>query len=182
MKVENSPSRQTLSDFLSGSLRIGSRIDLDEFLAGPGSAERVRSAPYQDLFLAIKAVGLADSEELLLLASSRQRRGFIDLDCWRKDSFHMASFMEWMAAYLQCGPEEAAAAARAVDPNLLALFLKDTIRIHAPETDEPFPELPLILTPDQRFGIEVTGDVEGEPWRASCWTPSFEWMPRSGTT
>ena len=161
MKVENSRSRQTLSDFLSGSLRIGSRTDLDAFLAEPGSAERVRSAPYQDLFLAIKAVGLADSQELLLLATSRQRRGFIDLDCWRKDSFHMASFMEWMAAYMQCGPEEAAAAARAVDPNLLALFLKNNIRIHALETDEPHPELPLILTPDQRFGIEISGEAEG---------------------
>ena len=161
MKLENSPSRQTLSDFLAGSLRIGSRTDLDAFMAQPGSAERVRSAPYQDLFLAIKAVGLADSQELLLLATSRQRRGFIDLDCWRKDSFHMASFMEWMAAYMQCGPEEAAAAARAVDPNLLALFLRNNIRIHFLETDEPFPELPLILTPDQRFGIEVTGEAEG---------------------
>lgn len=163
MKVENSRSKRTLSDFLSGSLRIGSRTDLDEFLAEPGPAERVRSAPYQDVFLAIKAVGLADSRELLLLASSEQRRGFIDLDCWRKDSFHMASFMEWMAAYMQCGPEEAAAAARAVDPNLLALFLRNNIRIHALETDEPFPELPLILTPDQRFGIEVSGDAEGGP-------------------
>ena len=161
MKVENSRSKRSLSDFLSGSLRIGSRTDLDEFLAEPGPAERVRSAPYQDVFLAIKAVGLADSRELLLLASSEQRRGFIDLDCWRKDSFHMASFMEWMAAYMQCGPEEAAAAARAVDPNLLALFLRNNIRIHALETDEPFPELPLILTPDRRFGIEVTGDAEG---------------------
>lgn len=161
MKLENSPSRQTLSDFLAGSLRIGSRSDLDAFMAEAGSAERVRSAPYQDLFLAIKAVGLADSQELLLLATSRQRRGFIDLDCWRKDSFHMASFMEWMAAYMQCGPEEAAAAARAVDPNLLALFLRNNTRIHFLEMDEPFPELPLILTPDQRFGIEVTGEAEG---------------------
>lgn len=161
MKVENSRSKQTLSDFLSGSLRIGSRTDLDAFLADPGSAEKVRNAPYQDLFLAIKAVGLADSQELLLLASSEQRRGFIDLDCWRKDSFHVASFMEWMAAYLQCGPEEAVAAARAVDPNLLALFLRNNIRIHFLETDEPIPGFPLILTPDQRFGIEVTGEAEG---------------------
>ncbi len=139
MKVENSRSKRTLSDFLSGSLRIGSRTDLDEFLAEPGPAERVRSAPYQDVFLAIKAVGLADSRELLLLASSEQRRGFIDLDCWRKDSFHMASFMEWMAAYMQCGPEEAAAAARAVDPNLLALFLRNNIRIHALEKEPSGP-------------------------------------------
>lgn len=161
MKIEKSKSKQTLADFLSGSLRIGNWTDLDEFLARPGSAERVRSAPYQDVFLAIKAVGLADSQELLLLATSEQRRAFIDLDCWRKDSFHMPSFMEWMAAYMQCGPEEAAAAARAVDPNLLALFLKDNIRIHFLETDEPYPELPLILTPDRRFGIEVTGESEG---------------------
>lgn len=161
MKVENSKSKQTLADFLSGALRIGNRTDLDEFLARPGSAERVRGAPYQDLFLAIKAVGLADSQELLLLATSEQRRGFIDLDCWRKDNFHMASFMEWMAAYMQCGPEEAAVAARAVNPNLLALFLNDNIRIHVLETDEPSPELPLILTPDRRFGIEIPGEGEG---------------------
>ena len=160
MKVENSRSKQTLADFLSGSLRIGDRTDLEDFLARPGSAKRVRSAPYQDLFLAIKAVGLADSQELLLLATLEQRRGFIDLDCWRKDSFHRPSFMEWMAAYVQCGPEEAAVAARAVDPNLLALFLKDNIRIHVLQTDEPFPELPLILTPDQRFGIEVSGETD----------------------
>jgi hypothetical protein len=161
MKIENSRSKQTLSDFLSGSLRIGSPTDLDAFLADPGAAARVRGAPYQDLFLAIKAVGLADSRELLLLASSEQRRGFIDLDCWRKDSVHMPRFMEWMASYLQCGPEEAAAAARAVDPNLLALFLRINIRIHVLETDEPYPGLPLILTPDQRFGIEITGEDEG---------------------
>ncbi len=160
MKVENSRSKQPLADFLSGSLRIGDRTDLEDFLAQPGSAKRVRNVPYQDLFLAIKAVGLADSQELLLLATLEQRRGFIDLDCWRKDSFHRPSFMEWMAAYLQCGPEEAAVAARAVDPNLLALFLKDNIRIHMLETDEPLPELPLFLTPDQRFGIEVPGEAD----------------------
>lgn len=161
MKVEHSGSRQTLADFLSGSLRIGDQADLEEFLARPGSAARVRSAPYQDLFLAIKSVGLANSPELLLLATSEQRRGFMDLDCWRKDSFHMASFMEWMAAYMQCGPEEAAAAARAMDPCLVALFLKDNVRVHLLETDEPYPEHPLVLTPDQRFGIEVTGQAEG---------------------
>ena len=160
MKVENPRSKQPLADLLSGSLRIGDRSDLDAFLARPDSAERVRSASYQDLFLAIKTVGLADSQELLLLATSVQRCGFIDLDCWRKDSFHLANFMEWMAAYMQCGPEEAAAAARAMDPNLLALFLKDNVRIHFLETDEPYPDLPFILTPDQRFGIEVTGEAE----------------------
>ncbi len=159
-KVEKSRSRQPLADFLSGSLPIGDRTDLEDFLASPDSTKRVRSAPYQDVFLAIKAVGLADSQELLLPATLEQRRGFIDLDCWRKDSFHRPSFMEWMAAYVQCGPEEAAVAARAVDPNLLALFLKDNIRIHVLETDEPLPELPLILTPDQRFGIEVPGEAD----------------------
>ena len=160
MKVEDLRPNQQLAFFVSGSFQIGSRSDLDELLAKPDAAERVRAAPYQDLFLAIKTVGLADSLELLVLATSEQRCGFIDLDCWRKDSFHMGTFTEWLAAYIQCGPEEASAAARAVDPNLLAMFLKENIRIHVLETDEPYPDLPLILTPDERFGIEVTGEAE----------------------
>ncbi len=161
MKAEDPRSDQPLAVFVSGSLRIGNRSDLDEFLAKPDSVERVRAAPYQDLFLAIKTVGLADSQELLVLATAEQRCGFIDLDCWRKDNFHMGSFMEWLAAYIQCGPEEASAAARAVDPNLLAMFLKENIQIHVLETDEPYPALSLIPTPDERFGIEITGEAEG---------------------
>lgn len=161
MKLEGPMPHQQLSVFASGSLRMSSRSDLEEFLENSSSADLVRKATYQDLFLAIKTVGLGDSQELLILATPEQRCGFIDLDCWRKDSFHRASFLEWLAAYLQCGPEEIISTARAADPQILALFLKENVDVHVLEVDEPHPALPLILTPDQRFGIEITGEGTG---------------------
>lgn len=152
--------KKNLSQFLSGSLRINCKAELEEFLAQPQARESVRAASYQDIFLVIKSVGLADSLGLLNLTTSEQLRGFIDLDCWRKDSFHVLSFMEWMAASVQLGAEEAARMARAADPNLLALFLKENTEVFALELDEPPPDLPLILTPDRRFGVHITAGRE----------------------
>ncbi|HEX2521999.1 MAG TPA: DUF6178 family protein, partial [Terriglobia bacterium] len=103
MSTQEAPREKTnLALFLSESLGIGNRQQLQEFLEQPGVRTVVRSAPYQDVFLAVKTVGLADSLELLQLTTKEQRRGFIDLDCWRKDSFHLGSFMEWIAAFVEC--------------------------------------------------------------------------------
>ena len=114
------------------------------------------------------------------LTSKEQRCGFIDLDCWRKDSFHMPSFMEWLAAFIQCGPEETVRIARAVDPNLLSIFLKENILVHTLDPEEPFPDLPLIFTPDNQFGIEITGDVEGATMSGLLLDALFRFDPELG--
>src|SRR3954467_4491660 len=114
-----------LSLFLNGSLRITSKQELEDFLLRPKARQLVASVPYQDLFLVIKTIGLADSLDLLPLTSKGQKTGFFDLDCWRKDAFHVRSFMQWLAAFIQHGPEETVRMARAMDPELLSLFLKD---------------------------------------------------------
>ena len=119
-----------LSLTLGGTLGIQNKSELEQFLEQPKARGLVRSAPYQDVFMVIKTVGLADSLELLSLTSRDQRRGFIDLDCWRKDNFHVHSFMEWLVAFIQCGPEETVRLARSVDPELLAYFLKQNIQVH----------------------------------------------------
>jgi hypothetical protein len=111
--------------------------------------------------MVIKTVGLADSLELLPLTLRNQRCGLIDLDCWRKDSFQSSSFVEWMAAFVQTGPEEVVRTLRALDSDMVALFLKQNLQVHLIDPEEPLPSLPLIYTPDRRFGIEVTG--EGDP-------------------
>jgi hypothetical protein len=91
-----------LALFLRDSLRINDRQLLEEFLMRPNSRELVQSTAYQDIFILIRTVGLADSLGLLPLTSDEQRRGFIDLDCWRKDSFQLPRFMEWLAAFIHC--------------------------------------------------------------------------------
>jgi Family of unknown function (DUF6178) len=169
-----------LSLFLNGSLRITSKQQLEEFLLQPKARQLVRSIPYQDLFLVIKTIGLADSLELLPLTSKEQKSGFFDLDCWRKDAFHVRSFMQWLAAFIQFGPEETVRMARAMDPELLSLFLKDNIQVYALELDEPPPDLALIFTPDNRFGIEITGETEGATMSRLILDALFRFDPSLG--
>ena len=151
-----------LALFFRDSLRVTDRHRLEELLTQPQARELVRSAAYQDVFLIIKTIGLADCLDLLPLTTKQQRRGFVDLDCWRKDSFHLPSFMEWMAAFMHGGPEETVRMARAVDVKVLSLFLKSCIRVHLCDPEEPHPDLPLFLTPDGRFGVEITAEAERE--------------------
>ena len=77
----------------------------------PDAAHVVRSASFEEVFFTIKHIGLADSLDLLALVSGKHIRGFIDLDCWRKDVFVRKPFMEWITAFIQAGAEELAGGA-----------------------------------------------------------------------
>ena len=88
-------SDEMLSPLLGSSLRVENKTQLDEFLSRPDARQVVRAASFEEVFFAIKHIGLADSMDLLPLVTERQVSGFIDLDCWRKDSFVRKPFMEW---------------------------------------------------------------------------------------
>ncbi len=150
-----------LSPLMGASLRVQDKEQLDEFMSRPDAAEVVKSASFEEVFFAVKHVGLGDSLELLPLVTSKQVRGFIDLDCWRKDAFVRKPFMEWIAAFIQTGPEETVRALTGVDDLVIALFLKDVIRVYETDRDDPPSGTQLIYTPDNRFAVEPV--EEGEP-------------------
>src|SRR5262245_3905415 len=154
-------SDEMLSLLIGSSLRVENKEQLDEFLSRPDAAEVVKSASFEEVFFAVKHVGLADSMELLPLISSKQVRGFIDLDCWRKDNFVRKPFMEWIAAFIQAGPEETVRALSGIDELVVALFLKDVVHVYEVDRDDPPEGTQLIFTPDNRFGVEPI--EEGEP-------------------
>ena len=99
-------SNEMLSPLVGSSLRIEDKSQLDDFLARPDALQVLKSASFEELFFTIKHIGLADSMDLLPLVTGRQVCGFIDLDCWRKDTFVRKPFMEWIAAIVQSGPED----------------------------------------------------------------------------
>ena len=154
-------SDEMLSPLVGSSLRVESREDLEEFLTRPDAADVMKSASFEEVFFAVKHVGLGDCMDLLPLITSKQVRGFIDLDCWRKDSFMRKPFMEWVAAFIQSGPEETVRALSGIDEIVLALFLKDAIHVYEVDRDDPPEGTQLIFTPDNRFGVEPI--EEGEP-------------------
>jgi len=154
-------SNDMLSPLIGPSLRIENRSQLDDFLAHRDAEDIVQAASFEEVFFAIKHIGLADSLDLLPFVTARQVRGFIDLDCWRKDTFVRKPFMEWIAAFIQAGPEETVRALEGIDEYVIALFLKDLIRVYEVDRDEPVPGAELIFTPDNRFAVEPV--ESGEP-------------------
>ena len=148
-------SEDVLSPLIGSTLRIQDREGLEEFLARPDAESVVHGSSFEQIFFTVKILGLADALGLLPMVTPRQVRGFIDLDCWRKDSFVSRPFMEWVSAFAQVGPEETVRALGGVDEFVVALFLKDSIEVFEIERDEPPPATQLIYTPDNRLAARL---------------------------
>lgn len=56
----------------------------------------VRAMPPQELFWTIKAIGPADSLEIISLASPQQIQFMFDFDCWRKDCLIPEKVLAWL--------------------------------------------------------------------------------------
>src|SRR4030095_12026035 len=147
-------SNPLLSPLMGSPLRVENKSQLDEFLARDDAPRLVKAASFEEVFFTVMAVGLADSLDLLPMVTGRQIRGFIDLDCWRKDQFVRKPFMEWIAAFIQSGPEDTAKALIGIDEYALSRFLKEPINAFEVDRDDPPQSTQMILTPDSRFGVE----------------------------
>jgi hypothetical protein len=174
-------SNEMLNPLVGSALRIESKDELDEFLSRPDATHVVRTASFEEVFFTIKHVGLSDSLDLLALVSGKQVRGFIDLDCWRKDTFARKPFMEWIVAFIQAGAEETMKAISGIDDTVTALFLKDLIHVFEVERDDPPTGTEMIFTPDNRFAVEPL--EEGEPTTVGMLILDalFKYNPNLGT-
>src|SRR5437870_1971114 len=152
---------EMLSPLTGSVLRVENKDQLDEFLARPDAAQAVKAASFEEIFFTVQHVGLADSLDLLPLVSGKQIRGFIDLDCWRKDTFVRKPFMEWIAAFIQARAEETMKAISGIDDTVVSLFLKDPIHAYEIDLADPPTETQLIFTPENRFAVEPLAAGEG---------------------
>jgi hypothetical protein len=174
-------SNEMLSPLVGSSLRVEDKEQLDEFLSRPDAAHVVKTASFEEVFFTIKHVGLADALDLLPLLSGKQVRGFIDLDCWRKDTFVRKPFMEWVAAFIQAGPEETMKAISGIDDTVISLFLKDLIHVYEIDRDDPPAGTQLIFTPDNRFGVEPLEQGEATTIGMLILDALFKYNPNLGT-
>src|SRR5437870_10751272 len=193
---------EMLSPLSGSALRVETKEQLDDFLARPDAAQTVKAASFEEIFFTVKGVGLADSLDLLPLVSGKQVRGFIDLDCWRKDTFVRKPFMEWMGAFIQAGSEETMKAISGVDDTVISLFLKDLTHVYEVDRDDPPTGTQLIFTPDNRFAVEpleqgeattigmlildalfkYNPNLRNQIWRKSATRHASNWKRRHTTT
>lgn len=172
---------EMLSPLSGSALRVETKEQLDDFLARPDAPQTVKTASFEEIFFTVKNVGLADSLDLLPLVSGKQIRGFIDLDCWRKDTFVRKPFMEWMSAFIQAGAEETMKAISGIDDTVVSLFLKDLIQVYEIDRDDPPTRTQLIFTPDNRFGVEPREQGEATTIGMLILDALFKYNPNLGT-
>lgn len=126
----------------------------------------VRALPADELYFTIRDVGLADAVELVQLASPDQFKVFLDLDAWRGYAFDPVRAMPWIRAARSGAAMEPLAAARwaaklaAIDPEILFLLLRTSLRIHDLEVDEDpeFESDRFMRTPENKYVIEFMVD------------------------
>jgi hypothetical protein len=89
-------------------------------------------------------------------------------------------FMEWMAAFIQAGPEETVRVLSSIDDTVVALFLKDVIEVYEVDRDDPPMGVRLIFTPDNRFGVEPIAEGETAAIAMPVLDALFKYNPKLG--
>ncbi len=109
---------------------------LDLILDAPNPGALVRALPADELYFTIREIGLADSIELVQLASAEQFRVFLDLDAWRHGQLEPRRVLPWLRAARSGAPQDTRLATRlarkmaALDQELIFLVLRDAVRVH----------------------------------------------------
>lgn len=132
--------------------------DLDALLAHPSAESLVQATPAQDLFYAIKQVGLADAQELLELCHPRQVQTFLDLDGWRKDRVALDRLGPWLESLLAAPSHVVSRAIEGLDPEIWVLLLQPHVRVYdySLEQADAFGEdQTVLLTPDNLYIVEL---------------------------
>ena len=153
-----------LSRFRAALARARRTRRADAILSEPGAEQLVPQLPVQELYYAIKEVGLADAEELVALASPEQIRGFVDLDVWERDHLDESRMREWIDTLVNAGPSKLRAAVEALDPEVVALYLQRQALVYdLTGEEEPVPDEPqgrYYPTPDRSFMLDVLPEGE----------------------
>nr|WP_153864842.1 MULTISPECIES: DUF6178 family protein [Myxococcaceae] len=141
--------------------QLSPKARLDALISAPDARRLVRSMPAEDLYFAIADVGLADSPELVQLASPAQFRTFVDLGGWERDRIDPHALLTWLRAARGDEPEEFLRKVHGVDAELLEYLLREFTVVHdLEENPDVNPEGVTMETPEGRYLLEFK-EVEG---------------------
>ncbi len=163
---------------------------LEVLLSAPDAPQLVQSLPAEELYATLTEVGLADSAEMVQLASPEQFRTLIDLGAWNKDQFDVHRAITWLRAARGDEPGEFLRKVHGLDLEVLELVLSGATLIHDRELDPDFhPSRVSVETPDGKYLLEFL--VEGaelsamrslvaeliaeEPFQASRFFEAMRW-------
>lgn len=120
----------------------------------------VRSLPAEDVYATIVDIGLADSTELVQLATPAQFRTFIDLAAWSRDRMDPIEVLHWLRAARGDEEEEFDQKVKSLDIEVLELIYKRLTIVHdLEENPDANPGGVVVETPEGKYLLEL--GIEG---------------------
>ena len=107
--------------------------------------------PDAELVFTVKASGLDDASWLLEHATPRQLATCIDLDAWKGLEPDRGELVHWFAVLAEAGEDTLVRAAHAIDPEMLALYLRAQVDVMLDPKDEEWQAPPGAQTLEGQF-------------------------------
>jgi Family of unknown function (DUF6178) len=153
--------QQALSTLRRQLASLPAKKRLDALIESRDARALVRSLPAEDLYFTIMEVGLADSTEIVQLASPEQFRTFVDLGGWKKDQVDLHQVLTWLRAARGDEAGDFLRKLRKVDTEVFELMVREFTLIHdLEENPDVHAEGVTMETPEGRYLVEFKG-VEG---------------------
>jgi hypothetical protein len=126
----------------------------------PSPEQVIPLLPEAELCFTVKAVGLDDATWILEYASESQLATCIDLDAWSGLEPDRDSLAHWFAVLAEAGEETLVRSAKALDPEVLVLFVRDRVHVMLDPNDEEWqaPEGAITLEGQFYFVARREGD------------------------
>jgi len=143
--------------------RVDAKTRKELILSARNSLDLAQALSVEMLFYTLKEVGLADSVDLLALASPDQVRDMVDLDCWRRDQMDDRRMLAWLMLLDEAGSSKLAEWLLHADSELLVLLIKrhlEVVRKADREEDIGFDQS-RYFTFDDQYLLRFLG--EGQP-------------------
>ena len=106
----------------------------------PSPEDVVPLIPEAEFTYTCRSIGLADASWLLPMASESQLVTAFDLDAWTGLAVETRRLDEWFAAVAEAGDETLLRTARALDPELLVIYLRQHIDVYVKPSEQDDPD------------------------------------------
>ncbi|MBI3802067.1 MAG: hypothetical protein HY268_34495 [Deltaproteobacteria bacterium] len=142
--------------------QVDAKTRQELILSARNSLDLTRSLSAETLFYTLKEIGLADSVDLLALASPTQVRDMVDLDCWRKDYLEDRRLLAWLMLLDEAGSGKLGEWFLHADIEVIVLLVKrhlEVIRKAEVEEDPDFNQA-RYFTFDDQYLLRFLGEAE----------------------
>lgn len=157
---QNQPDNVTdLSQYRARLARGQRARRSDELFASADPPAAIRALPGDEFFYMINEVGFPEAMEILVHGTAEQIQTVLDFAIWDKDHVSLDKSDDWLAALVEAPVEALGRWAQGIDVELLALLIRQRVRIYDLSLEEApdNPEGVLWDSPDRLFTIEMIG-------------------------